>query len=661
MKKITSFLTGVVLAASIVAQTTPEWEINNIENQFGKYTAVDNNGDIVVVGNGTYFAFGSLNIYVKKYDATGNLLWETSVPAIQDPTSGVTEMVHANWLGTDSQNNILITGYKFITTSGSCFPSNICKVPIGLKVYKFDIDGNLIYNQTHEELGGGDLNSFTQPNWGEIDESDNLYVSTRGLYTDTEGDTDFGPVLLKFDSSGNLIWSDVQDIFSNTVSDDGLDYNNGRIAMVAGKTTGSGAVLLWDESGNLLWQNPSPAEAYDYTDVYLDELGNVYALSWWWEAPFPTQKVNVTKYNQSGTEVFSQTYLFSEPTTPGRIEPLPSGDLVIAAANWTSIGQGILYTKIISNTDGSELNAFTSALPHVTSRVWDLKVSAGGNFYVAGRSDTNAGAPATGWIRGFNSNGDEWSVDYDVRDVMAIDVTDQEEIYLITENTWNLVKYNSDLPSSVPCELPYPSVTGLTSEENANGSVDLGWNSISGSIGCQVNIVEVSTLNSATLTVLSPEVASFTIPANPLTAGETYAFRVRCGCSQNPVIAGQWSPYETFIYGGSGITGNSFNKAFRNLEKSGALEPWILQPQDVKDSELYPNPARDEFFIRLEGDFPDVMKIEICTTDGRIVKSISNGSGFNTLRVERGNLPDGMYMIRISDGRDILTHKLILN
>lgn len=660
MKTFLSFLSGIVLLATATAQTAPEWEINNIENRLGKYTAVDGNGDVLIVGNGTYFAFGSLNIYVKKYDPAGNLIWETTIAAVQDPTSGVTEMVHANWLGIDSEDNVLITGYKFTTTSGSCFPSGICKVPIGLKIYKLDAAGNLIYNQTHEDLGGADLTSFAQPNWGEIDESDNLYVSTRGLYTDSQGDTDFGPVLLKFDSSGALVWSDVQDIFSNTVSDDGMDYNSGRIAMIAGKTSGSGAVLLWDESGNLLWQNPSPEGAFDYTDVYLDESGNVYALSWWWEMPFPTQKVNVTKYDVSGVEVFSQTYLFDEPTTPGRIAALPSGDLVFAAANWTSFGEGTLYTKIISSGDGSEVEAFTSELPHVTSRVWDLKVSAAGNIYVAGRSYTNAGAPATGWVRGFNAAGEPWSVDYQVRDVMAIAVSSEEDIYLVTENSWNLVKYNSGFTSSVPCEAPYPAATGLTAVENPDGTVGLSWNPIPGSIGCQLNIAELSSMNSVSLIISAADAASFTIPSNPLSSGESYAFRVRCGCSQNPLVIGPWSPYEVFNYGGSGIGENNFDTAFEDLHTNGEIHPWKLLSAEERDVFLYPNPASNEFYITLTGSFSDLIEIEIYSLEGRKVKTMMKPSSGSPVKIDRGNIPGGFYLVRIRDGAEVISRKILL-
>jgi len=661
MKTSLSLLVGILLVLTTHGQVIPEWEVSNIENKFGKYTAIDNDGNIVVVGNGAYFAFGALNIYLKKYDSDGNLLWENSVAAIQDPTSGVTEMVHANWMGIDSQNNIHIVGYKFSTFSGSCFPSNICKAPSALKVYKFDSSGSLIYNQTYDDLGGGDLTSFSQPNWGELDESDNLYVSSRGLYTDTQGDTDFGPVLLKFDNSGTLIWSDVQDIFSNIISDKGIDYNNGRIAMIANKTTGSGAVLLWDESGNLLWQNASPEGAHEYTDVYLDEAGNVYALSWWWEMPFPTQKVNITKYSLDGNQVFSETYFFDEATTVGRIEPLPSGNLVMAATNWTSIGQGTLYTKIVSSQDGSQIEEFTSALPQVTARVWDLKVSTAGNIYVAGRSDSNGGAPADGWIRGFSPNGDVWSADYDVRDVMAIDVNASEEIYLVTENTWNLVKYASSLSAALACELPYPAVTGLSASENPNGSVELSWTPILGSIGCQVNIAVSPGQPSALVTLLQNEVSSLTIPASPFTMGETYLYRIRCGCSQNPTIVGGWSEIAMFSYGGSGKTTASFEKTIESLGVRGIWTSSIQSEQPRKVN-VYPNPSKGHFMLSFDEVPQQSFTAELWSMDGRKLESFHQnmvGEG-KVFPIVSTHLPKGIYLLRISIGKETISEKVVI-
>jgi len=66
MKTSLSLLVGILLVLTTHGQVIPEWEVSNIENKFGKYTAIDNDGNIVVVGNGAYFAFGALNIYLKK-------------------------------------------------------------------------------------------------------------------------------------------------------------------------------------------------------------------------------------------------------------------------------------------------------------------------------------------------------------------------------------------------------------------------------------------------------------------------------------------------------------------------------------------------------------------------------------------------------------------
>ncbi|MEM9052731.1 MAG: hypothetical protein AAGC47_11815, partial [Bacteroidota bacterium] len=108
-------------------------------------------------------------------------------------------------------------------------------------------------------------------------------------------------------------------------------------------------------------------------------------------------------------------------------------------------------------------------------------------------------------------------------------------------------------PSCEPaCESPYPAVDNASlsvAQNPVNGAITFSWTPIPGQIGCQVNAVIGSLGNPVTQTSIivgGQNASSFTAPGSALVPFNfnTINFRVRCGCSQTPLIAG---PYSDFI------------------------------------------------------------------------------------------------------------------
>jgi hypothetical protein len=74
---------------------------------------------------------------------------------------------------------------------------------------------------------------------------------------------------------------------------------------------------------------------------------------------------------------------------------------------------------------------------------------------------------------------------------------------------------------------------------------------------------------------------------------------------------------------------------------------------------VYPNPANNTFTVAFNSENPVV--IDIVNINGQIVKSINvNNTGFNAQLVDVNDLPTGVYIVRLSNGYNVHTQKLVI-
>ena len=195
--------------------------------------------------------------------------------------------------------------------------------------------------------------------------------------------------------------------------------------------------------------------------------------------------------------------------------------------------------------------------------------------------------------------------------------------------------------ADVPCESPYPQVDGL-SFSNENGGVLLTWNPIPGSIGCQVQ-AGTSFADAQTITVAGEDASSFFIPGSFLNIGQTYSYRVRCGCSTNPLIVGPYSAISQFTFLGAGLAQQS--------------EPTLR---------AVPNPNNGVTFISLVTDIDEEQGlVEVYDMSGRLVETVYSGSitADHEMRFQfnRTDLPDGVYIMRYSTSTTTVNEKMIIS
>ncbi len=432
----TIFIIVFLFTGSLYSQNI-EWE-NVYPNQLtvGKALAVDADDNIISVGNGLNVAAFNEYIYVEKLNPQGNVIWKDSISTI------VNNNYHsATWVGLNSNNDIYIVGYRFTL-------SNQNDIPNAIKVIKYSSNGILEQNITIPGVFNRDGNiNLGRRNEAMIDENDNLYVATAGG-TDTQSNVGF--VLLKFDSNINLLWERQQN-FSNVHGLRGMHYNNGKIALV-GTSTISGLdnkVAVWDENGNLQWASNSSVPGQTWaTDILIDNFGNSYTLC----QNFGTSHnlTELTKYNPSGTVLYSQSFDLQIASTSGRMAFLPNNNIAISSTNWTSSGTGKLFVAQISAQDGNIVNSSTHDLPQINNWVYDIATSTNGNYYIVGQSDNNGGSPADMFLYAFSTNnGYEWNALYSTQGVkpMSISFDSSQNLYVQIQNNNTVVKFGNSLLS----------------------------------------------------------------------------------------------------------------------------------------------------------------------------------------------------------------------
>jgi hypothetical protein len=239
----------------------------------------------ITFGSTTLTNAGTYDMFLAKYDASGNVLWAKSVGGADD--DGINSLV------ADASGNPYVTGYfaSPTLTFGSTTLTNAGIYDVFMA--KFDAGGNVLWAKS----GGGADDD--EPFSAAADASGNVYSAgyfssptiTFGSTTlISEGSQDI--FLVKYDSSGNELWAKSAggtdyDVTHSVVADvSGNTYVTGYFespAITFGSTTltsaGNGDVFLamYDANGNVLWAISTGGPNFDEgTSVVTDIPGNIY-------------------------------------------------------------------------------------------------------------------------------------------------------------------------------------------------------------------------------------------------------------------------------------------------------------------------------------------------------------------------------------------------
>ena len=211
------------------------------KNSFGNGVAVDNLGNVYVVGT-TIINGGIPQILLLKYDSSGNLL--------NEPTWGGTQNGYGSYgtgVAVDNAGDVYVTGYTY---SNGPTPGVSAAA-----LLKYDVTGKLV----SQVIWGG-----TRPDYATavaVDIDGNVYVTG---YTKSFSITPGIPsvFLQKYDQAGNLlfqrIWGGNRGDFAYGIAVDLWEnvYLTGYTYSFGPNTQGANFFILkYDIAGNLVFQN----------------------------------------------------------------------------------------------------------------------------------------------------------------------------------------------------------------------------------------------------------------------------------------------------------------------------------------------------------------------------------------------------------------------
>lgn len=286
MKKIilaSSFL--ILTATNLFAQYNLDWmHPSGVDAKKSVMSVVDSDDNIIVTGY-----WQSYQIFTRKYDISGTLLWEVS------DSSGIPSIYEkSNWINCDSNNNILVVGNQYSLGTSYDYPQAIVAL-------KYSSTGTLLWRTVIPITTL--INSTTSFDCRSVvDRNGNLYIGTVIVG---------GVFLYKIDMNGNLIFTNSSAV-NAPKNFNGMRIRNNKIAVVTSSGTPNVAPLfVWDTLGTLLWT--ANAVGTLAADVEIDENENVYVLSSLYHLVNPITwdyDARLIKYNSTGSLLWSYNYDF---------------------------------------------------------------------------------------------------------------------------------------------------------------------------------------------------------------------------------------------------------------------------------------------------------------------------------------------------------------
>ena len=208
--------------------------------------ALGSSGNVYIVGSTGSFGAGDADVLLLKYDPSGDLLWQR--------TWGGSELDYGLGMALDSLDNVYVTGLTE-STGGE---------DDDLILLKFDPSGELLWQRTWGESGKEDCGfSITFDSLGHVyvvGITDSAGSMGQKGFVGGQPDISKDALLLKFDSSGDLLWQRTWGQFGEVEWGTYLAVDSSDNIYATGWASNPRPrqedlfLLKLDTSGNLLWQ-----------------------------------------------------------------------------------------------------------------------------------------------------------------------------------------------------------------------------------------------------------------------------------------------------------------------------------------------------------------------------------------------------------------------
>ncbi len=301
----------------------------------GLSVATDVNGNVFMTGSfySPTITFGTItltnagsstaDIFIVKYDASGNVLWAKSAGgASYDEGSGV---------ATDASGNVFITGqFNSATINfGTITLTNAGVSIVDVFITKYDANGNVLWAKSAGSTGADVGTSISTDTSGNVFMTGNFRspTITFGSITLTHtGTTMYNDIfIVKYDASGNVLWAKSA---GGTSYDEGYSVSTdvsgnvfmtgkinsptitfGTITLTTASALGSGDIFIvkYDTSGNVLWAKSAGGGTSDQGySVSTDASGNVFITGSFWSPTISFGTITLT--NAGSCDIFIVKY-----------------------------------------------------------------------------------------------------------------------------------------------------------------------------------------------------------------------------------------------------------------------------------------------------------------------------------------------------------------
>lgn len=439
------------------------------------------------------------NIFTRKYDKFGNLLWE------RVSTSGVASNYEKSvWINSDSSNNIIVTGYRYSIGN--------FHYPNALVILKYDPAGNLLWKETiGMTFFVNHLIAFNMRS--EVDLDGNIYIGTVAV-------TPSGFVLLKLDPSGNILFtnSNNQNGVTSFIS---MRLKGNQIVMSGSSSNLSAAIAVsWDKLGNVLWTGSFLGQSAK--DVEIDNTGNSFLLTSYSNQVSASsgQDIMIYKIDSTGAQLWVNSYDFGGMDFPTRFILVEDR---ISVIGYGSIGASYFdWITFQVNTGGLQLwNARYNETSVNDEQSYFICAKANGDVFVTGRGGPNYSIIGTPYLRmitlKYDHTGTRKWVDsvnvFSGRGVACTLATDSS-LYVLSDaamTAFHFLNHTGNTPATIPPDLQVFNVE--------SSSASFSWTPVA---GAYLYHLRYKLTSDNTWTVASINLPTITITG--LIAGVSYDF-----------------------------------------------------------------------------------------------------------------------------------------
>jgi hypothetical protein len=409
-------------------------------------------------------------------------------------------------------------------------------------------------------------------------------------------------LLLKLDSTGNIIWSNCYGLNSNNIGNDVKELSDGNY-IICGTTNDFDSIgclyfIKTDKFGNTIWSKTFGNSTYgEATSLEIAANGNFVVLG-------TLMGTILTEFDNNGNKIWSKLYTYenSDGSTQWAVRRCPDDGFAVVGvwdADTTGFWPYLLKTDSIGNVLWCKL--YTTAASGIVGEFFDLRITADSGFILLWEPEYPCLYCRTGLIKTDSEGNVEWSKNY------------------------TLNKYTFPSSAIQTSDFGY----AVIGEANVIDGTGIGFIKTDkyGITGCYDTAISVVTVN---------------MPVTTTSCGNL-------GSGFNMIA------FNPFI---SSVTLKDFQSCIPiNISVSEIVK-------STSELKIFPNPAHQT--LTLEADFGNEKNAQIRITDflGQIVFSKNENlseTGRVYTTIDLINIKPGIYFVTVSCGEYYLVKKLIID